>query len=60
VLEKAGYQPVLVSVPTMEEDRCYVVRLSGADDRTASVVDPAVSDACWCQMFTGNTIWPEG
>jgi hypothetical protein len=57
VLEKAGFQPVEVTVPTME-DRCYKVSLSPATGRSSAELVKG-NENCECEMFSGQTTWPE-
>jgi hypothetical protein len=56
-LEKPGYQPAQLEVPTMEE-QCYAVSLSRAG-APASTVVAIGDDKCGCEMFTGKTVWPD-
>ena len=58
VLEKAGYQPARVDVPTML-DRCYAVSLSAGVDGPPSTAVSLANDQCDCKMFAGKTVWPE-
>jgi hypothetical protein len=57
LLEKPGYQPAQLEVPTMEE-QCYAVSLSRAG-APASTVVAIGDDKCGCEMFTGKTVWPD-
>jgi hypothetical protein len=57
VLEKAGFHPAEVTVPTME-NRCYKVSLSPASGRS-SVVLVTSDGGCECEMFSGRNTWPE-
>jgi hypothetical protein len=58
VLEGAGYQPVRVDVPAMDE-RCYSATLARVGEAGSSSIVPVALDACECAMFSGRTIWPE-
>jgi hypothetical protein len=58
VLEKAGFDPAHVEVPTMA-DPCYSVRLWPSLAFNRSTVTAIADINCGCEMFSGKTIWPE-
>ena len=57
LLEKDGYLPARVEVPTME-DRCYSVTIARTGSGQSSTAAAVPKNDCACAMFTGKTIWP--
>lgn len=58
VLDKSGFQPAQVEVPTMA-DACYGVTLSPAGAAQASSLLAVSNEQCGCEMFSGRIVWPE-
>jgi hypothetical protein len=57
VVEKSGFDPADIEVPTMV-DSCSFVRLSPFRDTNGSTAVAVADEDCGCEMFNGRTVWP--